>query len=482
MKNGSGEVSYPFYPFVLAVIGVIGFSIFAQYILLRMSASVVYDTREALLQRILATQFRRIEEMGGHKIIDSLKEGVEILSEGLLNIPKFTYSVVTILLCTGYLFYTSLELSLFICVFIIAIIMVSIVFMHLALKHQAKIRECTDKFFYYIQVFSNGGKDLYLNATQRKHFYCDVMLPLFNDIKSKTVKSLGLFIYMDGVISTLVYFMVGSVAFSAHYLFSDISIATAITFVLVVLYLVDPISEVMNTLDNINEINSLDLADYESFKLPEISTSVARVSSLRVESAAFSYGEKQRISGHSVSCKRSFQIGPVTAEFLAGQVTDIIGDNGSGKLTLLKVLTGLYPLKSGTIYLDDSQLHSDFFLHDVILDVQGEAGDDTKINTILQATQVSDFVSVNQGVLSIKELSTGQRKRMALVQAMYESKSFFIFDEWAAEQDPDFKAYFYQTLIPNLNSQNKIVIIISHDKDYFGLADQVVYMEEGRRA
>jgi ABC-type siderophore export system, fused ATPase and permease components len=65
------------------------------------------------------------------------------------------------------------------------------------------------------------------------------------------------------------------------------------------------------------------------------------------------------------------------------------------------------------------------------------------------------------------------------VVAYLEDRPFYLFDEWAADQDPQFKAVFYEQLLPELRSRGKTVLVISHDDRYFHLADRVLKLENG---
>jgi putative ATP-binding cassette transporter len=77
-------------------------------------------------------------------------------------------------------------------------------------------------------------------------------------------------------------------------------------------------------------------------------------------------------------------------------------------------------------------------------------------------------------------LSQGQRKRLALVTAMLEDRPFYVFDEWAADQDPQYKEIFYGELLPALRARGKGVVVVTHDDRYFRLGDRVLKLEEGR--
>lgn len=89
-------------------------------------------------------------------------------------------------------------------------------------------------------------------------------------------------------------------------------------------------------------------------------------------------------------------------------------------------------------------------------------------------------MSIQDGVFSTTDLSTGQRKRLALINAWLEERPVLVFDEWAADQDPAFRRIFYTELLPELKQMGKTIIVISHDDRYFDVADQLVRMEGGR--
>jgi len=58
----------------------------------------------------------------------------------------------------------------------------------------------------------------------------------------------------------------------------------------------------------------------------------------------------------------------------------------------------------------------------------------------------------------------------------------YLFDEWAADQDPVFKKVFYTQLLPELKARGKAVLVISHDERYFGAADRVIRLDYGKLA
>ena len=132
---------------------------------------------------------------------------------------------------------------------------------------------------------------------------------------------------------------------------------------------------------------------------------------------------------------------------------------------------------------------SDYYLFDRLLGTeqgqnqeQGQNSEQTarQFNHYLTLFDLEKKVTLKDGRFSTLKLSDGQRRRLALIVAIVEDKSMYVFDEWAADQDPEFKHAFYREILPYLKSKDKAVVVISHDDRYFDMADQLLVMESGQ--
>lgn len=188
-----------------------------------------------------------------------------------------------------------------------------------------------------------------------------------------------------------------------------------------------------------------------------------------------------------------FGIGPLDLTIQAGEILFIIGGNGSGKSTFLKVLTGLYTATGGELLVDGvavtpdnapalrdmiSAIFSDFHLFQKLYGV-GDV-DDATVQNLLVRMQLANKTSVVNGSFTKLALSTGQKKRLAMIVALLEDRPICVFDEWAADQDPEFRQYFYEELLPLLRQKGKTLLVVSHDDRYFRCADRVVTMDYGK--
>jgi putative pyoverdin transport system ATP-binding/permease protein len=189
-----------------------------------------------------------------------------------------------------------------------------------------------------------------------------------------------------------------------------------------------------------------------------------------------------------------FALGPVNITFYPGELIFIVGGNGSGKSTLAKLITGLYAPDVGSICIDGqnitsynredyrqlfSAVFSDFYLFESLLGIN-YVELDKQIQTILSRLQLTHKVQVEDGLFSTLDLSQGQRKRIALLTAYLEDRPVYLFDEWAADQDPFFRDIFYGELLPELKNRGKTIIVISHDDRYFHTADKLIKLEYGK--
>jgi putative ATP-binding cassette transporter len=77
------------------------------------------------------------------------------------------------------------------------------------------------------------------------------------------------------------------------------------------------------------------------------------------------------------------------------------------------------------------------------------------------------------------ELSRGQQKRLALIYALLEDKDLLILDEWAADQDPQFRTYFYKVFLKELIKIGKTIIMVTHDDFHYKYADRIVKFDFG---
>jgi putative ATP-binding cassette transporter len=213
-------------------------------------------------------------------------------------------------------------------------------------------------------------------------------------------------------------------------------------------------------------------------------TAMLAVKPITLDDARFAYK-----AGHG----DLFVLGPVSFSVEPGEIVFLTGGNGTGKSTLLKLLTGLYLVDSGQILLGDtpvtrenlqsyremfSAIFSDFHLFRRLYGLLGT--DESAVTDLLRQMQLDHKVKFTHDRFSNLDLSSGQRKRLALVVSLLEDRPILVFDELAADQDPQFRRFLYEELLPGLKADGRTVIAATHDDRYFHVADKVVRLEYGK--
>ena len=189
-----------------------------------------------------------------------------------------------------------------------------------------------------------------------------------------------------------------------------------------------------------------------------------------------------------------FHIGPLDFSLKRGEIVFLMGWNGAGKTTFLKVLTGLYFPSSGHILWngrkvsrDDlplfranfSVVFQDMHLFDRVYGVKQI--NTSRVDELLDTMQLANKTSISEnGRISNIHLSAGQKKRLALIVAELEDRDVYVFDEWAADQDPVFRNFFYEAYLMDLKKRGKTILAVTHDEKYYAIADRIYQMDYGR--
>jgi putative ATP-binding cassette transporter len=290
----------------------------------------------------------------------------------------------------------------------------------------------------------------------------------------------------------LLFFVgIGLVLF-AWPLFRPIDTPALTGYTLTILYMMTPLGQILGWVPSITwanvslrKIESLGLSIGDGEGTERAIEPIAQWSHLEMIGATHTYYREREGEG--------FRLGPIDLTLEPGELVFLVGGNGSGKTTLAKLLTGLYVPEQGEIRLDGEvitaknresyrQLFTATFaevvLFESLLGLEGATLDE-RAQKHLAELHLDRAVTVQGGVFSTTDLSKGQRKRLSLLTAYLEDRPIFVFDEWAADQDPIFKEVFYRKILPDLKAQGKAVLVITHDDRYFSEADRVIALCDG---
>ena len=466
----------------------------SQFLLIDLAQDTVYRLRMQLSDRVLAAPLQQLETLGPSKLLAILTKDVQTISNVTFMIPLLCTDIAVIVGCLVYMGWLSGWIFVIVAVFLIAAIALVQIFITAAYRYIALSRIEINKLFECFKGVTEGTKELKLHSTRRRLFM-DEALGVSAIASRKYTKTA----YKLGAVSTtsgkfLFFLLIGLLLFGVPQLVPSAQ-AVLPAYILTITYMIGHIESVISQVPNLAEANvsiktieKTGLALTQNAEIESVAhqNTVSKWKTLALKEIVHTY-----YSGES---DHPFTLGPIDLTIKAGELVFIVGGNGSGKSTLAKLITGLYIPESGEIRLDNelivdtnrewyrqhfSAIFSDFYLFDRLVSAEALTLD-SQAKTYLEKLQLDQKVSVKAGQLSTTALSQGQRKRLALLAAYLEDRSLYLFDEWAADQDPVFREIFYTQILAELKQQGKTVIVISHDDHYFHLADRIIKLNYGR--
>ena len=468
----------------------------SQVLLIRLSQNAIFELRMRLSRQILASPLRHLETTGAHRLLATLAADIQAISDTAVILPFVFINIAIIIGCQIYLFYLS-PLVFAIVLGFLAIGAISYQFPTIkALSLLRKAREQEDKLFSHFRGIILGAKELKLHRQRRQAFLSEELQTSALSYRRENV--LGNTVYAAAASwgQSLFFVCIGLLLFTIPS-FQNISRSVVSGYALTIIYVMTPLEYIARMMPPLSKaaialkkIQSLGLSLTTEFPLTD-STAEESYSefcwkSLELINVSHTYYQEREDT--------NFILGPIDLVFYPGEIVFIVGGNGSGKSTLAKLITGLYSPETGKICFDGqlinqdnlewyrqqfSVVFSDFYLFERLLGLES-LDLDRQVQHYLCQLQLDRKVQVQQGIISTTALSQGQRKRLALLTAYLENRPIYLFDEWAADQDPLFKKVFYTQLLPELKNRGKTVLVISHDDQYFYLGDRIIKLEYGQ--
>jgi putative ATP-binding cassette transporter len=473
----------------------------SQALLVRLGHQAVHDLYLHLSRRVLAVPLRALEEFGPHRVLALLTEDVPVIANALLGVSILGINIAILACCLAYLAWLSLVVFGWLAGFLVFGTITYLWAVRRANRYLRRAREGQDELLHHFRGLTEGAKELKIHRPRRFGFLEQLLEPACARLRDDL--NTGMITYAAAASwGQLLFFVAIGVVLFALPSWMALDAGTLAGAVLTTLYTASPLEAILGWLPAIGQarvslrkVESLDELGGE----PNVADESADVLAVRPRAEVELLGVTHTY--HRENEDGGFLLGPIDLSLRPGEVVFLVGGNGSGKTTLAKVLAGLYLPEGGEIRLngrpvtaDDreayrqhfSTVFSDFYLFERLIGL-GAAGRttealDEQAAEYLRHLRLDKKVKVRDGAFSTTELSQGQRKRLALLTAYLEDRPVYIFDEWAADQDPVFKKVFYTQLLPELRARGKAVLVITHDERYFGRADRVIRLDYGKLA
>jgi putative ATP-binding cassette transporter len=470
----------------------------------RLSQRTLAHMRLRLSRLMLEAPYRHIETHGSARLFAVLVDDVRTVSDFFVARPNFTMHGAVVIGCLVYLSLLSWQVFGFAIVFTL-LGAAGYHFAHVrALGHLRQSRLAQDELFQHFRALCDGAKELRMHRPRRRAFLTQLLASSIERVRAHHTRGMTIYAASESWGTFMFFVFIGLVLFVLSRVL-EVPASAMSGYALICLYMVLPMDAVLMAIPSINRtrvalervqsgtaglVNQAhkDRApgDDDDDERRDRELVSPAFTSLRLVGVTHAYHREQD--------DRAFQLGPIDLEIRRGEIVFLIGGNGSGKTTLAKLLVGLYAPEAGEVRVNGrpvgdaerdsfrqlfSAVFSDFFLFERLLGV-GARDLDSQVQRWLRELQLDRKVSVEGGALSTTQLSAGQRKRLALLVAYLEDRPFYVFDEWAADQDPAYKAIFYERLLPDLRARGKTVLVISHDDRYFHVADRCLELDAGQ--
>jgi len=456
--------------------------------------AVLHRIRTRIAEKIERTDLEGLERVGTAEIFDRVTENMSVVSEQGWVLGSFLQAL--FVLVFGLVYIASISLPAF------ALIALMLVFGFYIVQYRfdevvdvlRQMGQLRLEFFDRVMDLLKGFKEAKFSRRRGREIHDDIV-GMTESLRTGAVKT------ADGLSGVLVmpncvlYLLLGAVVFTLpRYVHVDAE--TMASLVTCTAFVWGPFTSVAGGLNAVfrssvafEQIQALEGKLDEAVQRAAVEKTEdpwnGRIGTLSTRDIVYEYP--------SDNGDRRFRVGPLSLDIEPGEVVFLVGGNGSGKSTLLKVLTGLYPRSGGELRVGGvlvqpenvaayremiSAIYSDFHLFSKLygmLDAEPGA-----VRALIAEMGLQGKTSFEKQQFTRCALSTGQRRRLATIMTLLEDRPVYVFDEWAADQDPDFRKYFYEELVPALKGRGKTVIAVTHDDRYFHCADRVIELSYGK--
>ncbi|MEM7585924.1 MAG: cyclic peptide export ABC transporter [Acidobacteriota bacterium] len=506
-----------FQPFAVFLVAFVIFVLAKKWVFDRNTDAVeniIHRARARISARMRRSELRHFEEVDKTKLFGVLASDTQMLTESAKTVIGSLSAI--ILLVFGLVYIAYLSMSAF---WTLAGVLGVGVLWFLASERRVsqqfrEMREVEDDYFSLLRQAADGFPELRINRQRRDDYYDNYLDATAQDARKRKVNVAYLGNTNRVFASSFLYIILAVIIFILP-AFVEQGEDETLQIVSVILFLIGPIGEIVvavphlaraeNIIKRLRNIESMLVNGAEGSATIEDeqqadeagaedtsnggagSDGVARgFQSIGCEGLEFSYVD--------ATGRPTFTVGPVDFELERGEVVFLVGGNGTGKTTLLKLLCGLYQPTEGTLMINGEQIYrsdlpryranfsiilQDYHLFDRLYGLPDF--DMRRVEELRRELLLEPVVDVSpDGRFSTLKLSTGQKKRLALLVSELEDRPILLFDEWAADQDPEHRRYFYNEYLPSLAARGKTVLAATHDDQYFGAADRVLRVSDGK--
>lgn len=364
---------------------------------------------------------------------------------------------------------------------------------HDVMQLQQRSQQLDDSFVRSLKDLIFGFTELKMNARKQQDLFEREIRPRAEECKAVKLASEQAHVKGLSFFTSFVFFPVGAIVFILPG-FVELPFEDSVKLIGITLFSLGPLSSLVMALPVVTKAE-MTLRGIRAFydriqDLGEPRTGSATeppdFARIELQGCRFQYG--------ATDARPQFTLDVDRFHLDRNEIVFLTGGNGSGKTSLMKVLGGLYAPQAGRLLIDGQPLDAvgvenyrdlfsivllNYHLFEQLYGI--EDIDEDYCRQLLHDMLLEQTLRLKDGCrFSSLDLSSGQKKRLAVVAACLEKKKVLLFDEVAADFDPVFRKFFYEEFIPQLHRQGRTVLAISHDDRYYHVAHRVIAMEYGK--
>lgn len=465
----------------------------------RIAKDISYRIRKQLLMHLQSISMAEYETMGTGSVTSHFVTDVNAIDEFIgSTLSKFIVAVLTVIGVAAVLLWMHWQLALFILLMNPVVIYFTMV---MGKKVKNLKRDENSAFEIFQQALSETLDGIQqIRASNRESHYLARVSARARELrehmaafgwKSDAANRLSFFIFLMG-------FELFRATSMVLVLFTDLSIGEMFAVYAYLWFMMNPVQEILGIQYSFYAANAALERINRLLRLQQEPVYPRRVNpfkgkhtvGLSVDDICFSYGQDFNV------------LDGVSLEIAAGEKVALVGASGGGKSTLVQIILGLYPAKSGELYFDGANirdigldvvrenvatvLQHPAMLNDTVREnlCLGREHDDAELWQAIEIAQLREVIENMPKRLdtligrSGVRLSGGQRQRLAIARMILSDPKVVILDEATSALDTETEARLHTAMHTFL--KNRTTLIIAHRLSAVRQADRVLVFDAGQ--
>lgn len=491
-------VRHPLPVFILLIIISYTVSRIFQLYMMRLTLDMSYEMVIGILRKVRFASYENFQRFGREKVY-SLLGDTQTVSGFPARFIEMVNSAIMFCVGLGYLFWISVPGSL--TVFGILILLAALYYRQtkVAERYLKQTRELSDAYHKNINDLLQGFKESKMSVAKGENLFRKLNE---NRVKVKQLNFITSVKWMNNdLLGRYCWFLLIGIILFVLPSFYSAEPKVLTTFIITLLFLVSPVGSLISMIPTISNIR-IALRKLRQFDLEvdfsDINAAAALNSNSQENDSAFRNLTMKNIAyNYTIPGQEdTFSVNVPEFKVSKGELIFITGGNGSGKTTFINILTGLFKPAEGEIRMNGQHItaeqypayrnrfaavFSDHYLFSENYENFTVSAENSDLTDFIAFMKLENIIRINEKENKLEiELSRGQQKRLSMIYALLEKKDILVLDEWAADQDPHFRAYFYKTFLGYLKEMGKTIIMVTHDDFYYRYADRIIKFDFGR--